>query len=208
MSLRVVAISAGLSDSSSTTLLAQRYGEAIRAARPDASFEVVTLRDLAHDITDATIVGFASPRLQHVIDQVAAADALVVVAPTFKASYPGLFKSFFDALEAEVLTGKPVALAATGGTARHSLVIDYAMRPLFAYLQTMTVPTGVFASPHDWASSNRTGEGADALGARIERAVGELLSVAEGGGTGRAFDDSIDLFSETMLSISDPRPQA
>jgi len=200
--MRIVAISAGLSDSSSTTLLAQRYGDAIRAARPDASFEIVTLRDLAHDITDATIVGFASPRLQHVIDQVAAADALVVVAPTFKASYPGLFKSFFDALEAEVLTGKPVALAATGGTARHSLVIDYAMRPLFAYLQTMTVPTGVFASPHDWGDA-----GADALGARVERAVGELLSVAEGGGTGRAFDDSIDLFSETMLSISDPRPQ-
>ena len=200
MSLRIVAVSAGMSDASSTSLLANRYGEAIRAARPDATFEVVSLRDLAHDITDATIVGFASPRLQHVIDQIAAADALVVVAPTYKASYPGLFKSFFDALDSDLLIGKPVALAATGGTARHSLVVDFAMRPLFAYMQAMVVPTGVFASPHDWGT-----EGADALGGRVERAVGELLSVAEGGGTGRTSDDSIDLFSETMLSISDPQ---
>lgn len=200
MSLRIVAISAGMSDASSTSLLANRYGKAIRAARPDATFEVASLRDLAHDITDATIVGFASPRLQHVIDQVEAADALVVVAPTYKASYPGLFKSFFDALDADLLIGKPVALAATGGTARHSLVVDFAMRPLFAYMQAMVVPTGVFASPHDWGT-----EGGDALGGRVERAVGELLSIADGGGTGRAFDDSIDLFSETMLSISDPQ---
>ncbi len=203
MTTRVVAISAGLSDASSTTLLARRYGEAIAQAEPGASFEVLALRDLAHDITDAALVGFASPRLQHVIDQVVAADALVVVTPTYKASYPGLFKSFFDVIDAEQLTGKPVALAATGGTARHSLVIDFAMRPLFAYLQTMAVPTGVFASPHDWG----TGESStSALGQRVERAVGELLSITHGGGTGRTFDDSIDLFSETMLSISDPRP--
>lgn len=204
MTTRIVAISAGLSDASSTTLLARRYGEAIAHAEPGASFEVVALRDLAHDITDAALVGFASPRLQHVIDQVAAADALVVVTPTYKASYPGLFKSFFDVIDAEQLTGKPVALAATGGTARHSLVIDFAMRPLFAYLQTMAVPTGVFASPHDWGSDESGGAGA--LGRRVERAVAELLSIASGGGTGRTFDGSIDLFSETMLSISDPRP--
>ncbi|HWV26825.1 MAG TPA: CE1759 family FMN reductase [Aeromicrobium sp.] len=196
--MRIVGISAGMSDASSTALLADRYGQAIRGARADASFEVVSLRDLAHDITDATLVGFASPRLQHVIDQAVAADALVVVTPTYKASYPGLFKSFFDVIDADLLIGKPVALAATGGTARHSLVIDFAMRPLFAYLQAMVVPTGVFASPHDWSS-----EGSDALGGRVDRAVAELLSVAEGGGSGRSFDDSIDLFSDTMLSISD-----
>ncbi len=197
---RVVAISAGLSDASSTTLLAERFGEAVRRAEPGASFEVVSLRDLAHDITDATIVGFASPRLQHVIDQVAAADALVVVTPTYKASYPGLFKSFVDALDADLLIGKPVVLGATGGTARHSLVIDHALRPLFAYLQAMVVPTGVFASPHDWG-----GEGTSALDERVGRAVGELLSLLGGAGTGRTRDDGIDLFSETMLSISDPQ---
>ena len=133
------------------------------------------------------------------IDKVVAADGLVVVTPIFKASYPGLFKSFFDVLDADVLTGKPVVLAATGGTARHSLAIDFAMRPLFAYMQAMAVPTGVFASPYDWGS-----EGTNALGDRIDRAVAELVSLLKGTGTGRGPSDDIDLFSDTFLSISNP----
>jgi FMN reductase len=197
---RVIAISAGLSDASSTTLLAHRVGEAITAHDPAGSFEIVTLRDLAQQVTEANIVGFAAPRLQAVLDQVGAADAVVFVTPTYQGSFSGLFKSFVDALDSDALIGKPVILAATGGTARHSLVVDYAMRPVFAYLQAFVVPTGVFASPHDWNS-----DGANALAARIGRAVDELMSVLGGASTGRSRDDSIDLFSEAMLSISDPQ---
>lgn len=197
---RVIAISAGLSDASSTTLLAHRIGEAITARDPAGSFEIVTLRDLAQQVTEANIVGFAAPRLQAVLDQVGAADAVVFVTPTYQGSFSGLFKSFVDALDSDALIGKPVILAATGGTARHSLVVDYAMRPVFAYLQAFVVPTGVFASPHDWNS-----DGANALAARIGRAVDELMSVLGGASTGRSRDDSIDLFSEAMSSISDPQ---
>jgi len=197
---RVIAISAGLSDASSTTLLAHRIGEAITARDPAGSFEIVTLRDLAQQVTEANVVGFAAPRLQAVLDQVGAADAVVFVTPTYQGSFSGLFKSFVDALDSDALIGKPVILAATGGTARHSLVVDYAMRPVFAYLQAFVVPTGVFASPHDWNS-----DGANALAARIGRAVDELMSVLGGASTGRSRDDSIDLFSEAMLSISDPQ---
>ncbi|MDR7085409.1 FMN reductase [Aeromicrobium panaciterrae] len=195
----IVAISAGLSDSSTTRLLADRFAESVKRKYGDATVEVVSLRELAHEITDATLTGFAPPRLQTVIDKVLAADGLIVVTPIFKASYPGLFKSFFDVLDAEALTGKPVVLAATGGTARHSLAIDFAMRPLFAYMQALTVPTGVFASPYDWGS-----EGTNALGERIDRATAELVSLLKGAGTGRGPSDDIDLFSDTFLSISNP----
>jgi FMN reductase len=198
---RVVAVSAGLSESSSTTRLAERISEAISIADPGGSVELVTLREHAQAIAEANVVGFASPRLQNVLDQVAAADAVVLVSPTYQGSFSGLFKSFIDALDPESLIGTPVLLAATGGTARHSLVIDHAMRPVLAYLQAFVVPTGVFASPHDWGSA-----GGDALSARIERAVAELTSVLGGTGTGRSHDDSIDLFSETMRSISEPPP--
>lgn len=201
MTTRVVAISAGLSDASSSTLLAGRITAAVRqqlaGVDGGASIETVELRPLAHDVIDASITGFASPRLQHVHDLLGAADAVVVVTPIYKASYPGLLKAFFDALEPELLVGKIVLLAATGGTARHSLAIDFALRPLLAYLQAVVVPTGVFASPHDWGS-------AGALASRVDRAVGELVSLLGGAGSGRTFSDDIDLFSETMLSISDP----
>lgn len=196
---RIVAISSGLSDPSSTRMLADRLVESLNRQSGDVSVEVVSLRELAHDITDATLTGFAAPRLQDVIDKVVAADGLVVVVPIFKASFPGLFKSFIDALEADALTGKPVLLAATGGTARHSLAIDHTLRPLFAYLQALVVPTGVFASSYDWGT-----EGGDALGQRIDRAAGELISLLKGAGTGRSKDDEFDLFSETFLAASNP----
>ena len=196
---RIVAISSGLSDPSTTRMLADRLVESLNRQSGDVSVEVVSLRELAHDITDATLTGFAAPRLQDVIDKVVAADGLVVVVPIFKASFPGLFKSFIDALEADALTGKPVLLAATGGTARHSLAIDHTLRPLFAYLQALVVPTGVFASSYDWGT-----DGGDALGQRIDRAAGELISLLKGAGTGRSKDDDFDLFSETFLAASNP----
>lgn len=197
---RIVALSAGLGDPSTTRMLADRLASASGTAiGGPASVEVVNLREFAHEITDAALTGFAAPRLQHVYDLVGEADALIVVVPTFKASYPGMFKSFVDALDNDALIGKVVLLGATGGTARHSLVIDFALRPLFAYLQAVIVPTGVFASPHDWGTS---GDGA--LQSRIERAADELASLLAGAGSGRSKDDDIDLFSETMLSISQP----
>lgn len=195
----VVIVSAGLGSPSTTRLLADQMAAGVRRAEPGASVEVVELRPLAHDVVDATLTGFASPRLQHVIDQVGAADALGFVTPIFQASYSGLFKSFADVLEPDQLIGKPVLLGATGGTARHSLAVEHAMRPLMAYLQAVPVPTGVFASPHDWSA-----EGEGALTSRVDRAVGELMSLLGGAGTGRTRGDEIDLFSETMLSISDP----
>lgn len=196
---RIVVISSGLSDPSTTRMLADRLVESLGRQSGDVSVEVVSLRELAHDITDATLTGFAAPRLQDVIDKVVAADGLVVVVPIFKASFPGLFKAFIDALEADALTGKPVLLAATGGTARHSLAIDHTLRPLFAYLQALVVPTGVFASSYDWGT-----DGSNALGQRIDRAANELISLLKGAGTGRSRDDEFDLFSETFRSASNP----
>lgn len=198
----VVAISAGLSETSSTHLLSDRLVEALGRHGENVSVEQVTLRELAHDVVDATLTGFASPRLQDVLDKVAAADGLVVATPIYKASYPGLFKSFFDVMETDALIGKPVLLAATAGTARHSLAIDHSLRPLFAYLQALVVPTGVFASTYDWGA-----DGAVALERRIERAAGELAGLLKGAGTGRTRDDEFDLFSETFRSISEG-PQA
>jgi FMN reductase len=196
---RIVAISSGLSDPSSTRMLADRLVESVQRQWGDASLEVVSLRALAHDITDATLTGFAPPRLQDVIDKVVTADGLIVVTPIFKASFPGLFKSFVDVLDADALIGKPVLLAATGGTARHSLAIDHTLRPLFAYLQALVVPTGVFASQHDWGT-----EGSGALGQRVDRAAGELVSLLKGAGTGRVREDEFDLFSESFLKASNP----
>lgn len=172
----VVAVSAGLSQPSSTRLLSDRLVAAaiddLQLAGDSVTVRVVELRDLAHQITDTMLTGFAPAELREALDAVAGADALVAVTPVFSASYSGLFKSFFDVLEAKALAGTPVLLGATAGTERHSLVLDHALRPLFAYLGALVVPTAVFAASSDWGSAS-----SDPLGARIERAAAELANL-------------------------------
>jgi len=174
----IVVVTAGLSQPSSTRLLGDRLGAATERHLRDSGLAphltTVDLRDHARELVNQLLTGFASPELQAVIDGVTAADGLIAVSPIFSASYSGLFKLFFDVIERAGLAGVPTLLAATGGTARHSLAIEHALRPLFAYLNAATVPTGVYAASEDWGQS---GVAADAgLAARIDRAAAELAA--------------------------------
>ncbi len=180
MTRTIAVVTAGLSQPSSSRLLADQLAaatdRALRLDGEDVRVEVVELRDLAHAVTDHLLTGFASGALADAIRLVRDADALVAVTPVFSASYSGLFKSFFDVLEEGSLDGKPVLLGATAGTARHSLVLELALRPLFAYLRADVVPTAVFAASEDFGA---TGPGGG-LSARVERAGRELADRVRG----------------------------
>lgn len=169
----IAVVTAGLTTPSSTRLLADRLSAAVRDQLDGRGtayrIEVIELRELAHDLTNNLLTGFPSADLGKVLEKVVTADGLIAVTPTFSASYNGLFKMFFDVLDDQALAGKPVLIAATGGTERHSLVLDFALRPLFSYLKAIVLPTGVYAASSDW------GAGASKLHARIERAATELV---------------------------------
>lgn len=172
---RIAVVTAGLSEPSSTRLLADLLGEATADALGGARIDVVELRPIAHAVTDALLTGFPNSELARAIETVSTADAVIAVTPVFSGSYSGLFKSFFDILEAGSLDGTPVLVAATAGTARHSLVLEHALRPLFTYLHAVVVPTAVFAASEDWGASG----GSDALRRRIDRAATELAALVE-----------------------------
>ncbi|MDY7083707.1 MAG: FMN reductase [Actinomycetota bacterium] len=172
MQRNLVVVSAGLSQPSSTRLLADQLAKAV-VAGSDIEFTVtvIELRDLAHDIADHLLTGFPPPALKEALDAVAGADGLIAVTPIFSASYSGLFKSFFDVLDKDALADRPVLIAATAGTARHSLALEHALRPMFAYLRAVVVPTAVFAATDDWGADSSDGY----LQSRINRAAGELV---------------------------------
>ncbi|WP_282794620.1 FMN reductase [Streptomyces sp. CC224B] len=209
--MRLVVVSAGLSVPSSTRLLGDRLAAvaAKEAAAPSpapAGVQVVEVRDLAVEIAHNFTNGFPGPALADAFGAVAGADGLIVVTPVFSASYSGLFKSFFDVLsvhDEDALAGKPVLIAATGGTARHSLVLDHALRPLFAHLKAVVVPTGVYAASEDW--------GAAGLDRRIERAAGELAALLRGtpatGGPAAGQASTLVPFEECLTALGQrPRP--
>jgi FMN reductase len=175
---RIAVIAAGIGTPSSTRLLADRLaaaaGEALRARGVPVQVEIIELREHARALADALVTGFPSGALREAVRAVETADAVVAVTPVFAASYSGLFKMFVDVLDPDALAGTPVLLAATAGSARHSLVLEHAMRPLFSYLHALSVPTAVFAAPEDWAGGDRS---TAALGDRITRAARELAEL-------------------------------
>jgi FMN reductase len=169
--LSLVVVSAGASDPSSTQMLADRIAAATvtHARERDLTVAVSTieLRTLANEIAAALVSQVNGPGLNAAIDKLAVADGIVAATPIYKAGVSGLFKSFFDLLDNDLLIAKPIAAAATAGTARHALVVDEAMRSLFAYMRALTIPTAVFATTEDWADT--------VLEKRIDRAALELL---------------------------------
>ena len=176
-SFQLVVVSAGTSDPSSTRLLADRAAErAVTLATQHGNavtVSVIELREIATDISTALTTQLITPKLQQAISVLGEADGVIAAAPVYKAGPSGLFTSFFHVLDNDLLIAKPVVLAATAGTARHALVADDQMRPLFAYLRTMTAPTSLFAAPEDWSNP--------ALATRIDRAALELVLLMESG---------------------------
>ncbi|WP_019630550.1 CE1759 family FMN reductase [Actinomadura atramentaria] len=179
MTARTLAVvSAGVGRPSSTRLLADRLGDAaaraLRERGDEAEVVAVDLRDHARALADAVVTGFPGGALRSAVETVTGADGIVAVTPIYNGSYNGLFKMFFDVLDAGALEGRPVLLGATGGTARHSLALDFALRPLLAYLRASVVPTAVFAATADFGAAD------DPLGARAGRAGRELADLVAG----------------------------
>lgn len=173
----LVVISAGTSDPSSTRLLADRTAARVAAVAAERGHEVtatvIDLRTLAGEITAALTSQHVGPQLAAAVAALGAADGVIAASPVYKAGASGLFTSFMQVLDADLLIATPVILAATAGTARHALVVDEQMRSLFAYLRTMTVPTSLFASTEDFGDA--------ALGSRIDRAALELVLLMASG---------------------------
>jgi FMN reductase len=202
MTKSLVVVTAGLSRPSSTRLLADRLAAATRQHAGELTTEVrvIELRELANEIAQNMVTGFPVPRLREAVEAVTAADGLIAVTPVFTGSYSGLFKSFFDVVDKDALAGTPVLIAATGGTARHSLVLEHAMRPLFAYLRSVVVPTAVYAASEDWGTG-----GDDALAGRIDRAARELAALVEARPHHRAAEEAVVPFEQQLAALAATR---
>ncbi|MFJ2300251.1 CE1759 family FMN reductase [Oerskovia paurometabola] len=179
-SLSVVAVTGGVSFPSTTRaltdLLLDKTVARLTAAGVQVDARTIEVRDHAQDVATATVIGMRSEELELALKTAEQADLLIVATPVFRGSYSGIFKSFFDLVDSLSMVDKPVLLAATGGTARHTLVIDQALRPLFAFMGDLIVPTGVFASKEDWTIELFPMPWLDE---RAERAVGQLVRFAD-----------------------------
>lgn len=172
----IVVLSAGHVQASSTARLAGLLGEAAHTAleasgRP-AAVTHLELRRFAVDVTGALLGHERTPALDEAVAAVQRADAIVVVTPTINASFSGLLKSFLDVLPPDALRSVPTTIAATGGTQRHTLVLDQAVRPMLGYQRAIVLPSCLYVTADEWEGPRPV----PALAERIASAGAELAA--------------------------------
>lgn len=201
-------ISGGLREPSSTRLLADRITAAVEAALAERNLtmtaSVIELRPLGRPIIDAMLAGFASADLESAFETIAVADGVIAVTPAFNASFSGLFKSFFDVLPEETLSDMPVLIAATGGTERHSLVLEHALRPMFSYLHAVVSPTGVYAATGDFGAQ----QGSVGLSERIRKAADDFARLVQACGPRARRNVFAEELTEMERLLAGWRPRA
>lgn len=140
------------------------------------------LRDIpAEDLIEGHYGGSAAGALRA---RVAAAQAVLVATPVYKASFSGGLKAVLDLLDEKALAGKVVLPIATGGSPAHLLALEYGLKPVLSALGARHILAGVYATDKE-VGFDENGE------VRIDEAVRRRL------------EDSVARLSE---EVSAPQP--
>lgn len=169
----VVGISGSLSTPSRTAALVGGLLDGIATAT-GARTKLIELADAADALFAVRSPHDINPAAREVLSTVEGANMLVVGTPVYRASYSGVLKHLFDLVDHRAFAGKPVVLAATGGSLMHGLVIEHQLRPLFGFLGALTLPTAVYAVETDFADYRLINSN---ILARIQRASAEAVPV-------------------------------
>lgn len=155
--LNVVALSGGTWRPSRTLVLTQAVLAELATLLPIQT-TLIELGDIARPLGGALSRDELPAEVESQLLTIEQADLLIVAAPVYRGSYPGLLKHLFDLVGLNALINTPVLLAATGGSERHALVLDHQLRPLFSFFQALTLPIGVYATESDFTDYQITSE--------------------------------------------------
>lgn len=164
-------------EKSRTKVLALALAEALGAvlpARTGLQLQVLEIAKLAPHIVSGGQVKDLGGTGAAAVRCIETADLVIAATPVYKGSYTGLFKHLFDLVAPDALVGRPVLLAANGGSDRHALVVDHQLRPLFAFFRALTVPSAVYAAEADFDGYALH---SDALRQRIAEAAGQAAAL-------------------------------
>lgn len=147
--LRVVVVNGSPNANSKTVALADLVTRHLGRLLP-IDLHRVDVYGLGRGFTEATRREEVTPEVESELAAVESADVLVAASPVYRGSYSGMFKHFFDVIDQYGIANTPVILVATGGSDRHALVIEHALRPLFGFFQADTLPVGYYANTGDF----------------------------------------------------------
>lgn len=176
MGVSLVGVSGSTRRPSRTSVLVRAIVDAV-ADRLDLEPQIIELADAAPLVLAALTRAETSAEAEAVLGAVETADILVVGTPVYRASYTGALKHLFDLVHHDALVGKPVVLAATGGSAMHGLMTEHQLRPLIGFFRGLSLPTAVYATEADFSDGILTNA---AILHRIDRAAYEVAELVAG----------------------------
>lgn len=170
---QVTAVIGSPNQTSKTRALVEAIVASLQGSLP-IEVRWVEISQLAEHIGPVVNPKHLPPVAQDALKAIEGADLLIAASPVYKGSYTGLFKHLIDFVNPEALVGKPVLLAASGGSDRHALVVDQQLRPLFSFFRAQTIPSAVYAADSDFEGHTVR---SDALLTRIHEATQQVAHV-------------------------------
>ena len=133
--------------------------QTVRSGAEDVDVDVMNLAEVSVDTCDGRpLDGYGAETCQ-AVHRIAAAAAVLIAAPVYRTSFPGVLKNLLDIVPVEALQGKPVGIVAMGGSAHHYLAVDTQLRQVLGWFGALVAPTAVYltgADFHDGALTSET----------------------------------------------------
>jgi FMN reductase len=167
---RLVGIAGSFNRPSKTLALVSHIAR-IASDRHGFATKVYDMLDVGPSLGEATWRKHLDEQAETVVSEIVNADLLIIGSPTYKGSYPGLFKHLIDLIEPHELRAKPIIITATGGGDRHALMVEHQLRPLFGFFMSHTLPTAIYASDRDFVDYTVSSE---QLSRRVDEVIGEI----------------------------------
>jgi FMN reductase len=134
--------------------------EAVRGVVSDIGVGVTNLAEVPIETCDGRQLDKYAAETRHAVDRIAGAAAVLIAAPVYRASFPGVLKNLLDIVPVGALQGKPVGIVAMGGSAHHYLAVDTQLRQVLGWFGALVAPTGVYLTGADFHDGALTSESA------------------------------------------------
>jgi FMN reductase len=140
--------------------LAAAIAVAAEAARTGGAVavDILNLAEAPIEICDGRPLDAYGAATRQAVARIAAARAVLIGAPVYRASFPGVLKNLLDITPVEALQNKPVGVLAMGGSPHHYLAVDGQLRQVLAWFGALVAPTGVYLTGADFRDGQLASE--------------------------------------------------
>jgi FMN reductase len=124
-------------------------GDAARAGG-DVAVDILNLAEVPIETCDGRPLEAHGAATRQAVARIAAAGAVLIGAPVYRASFPGVLKNLLDITPVEALQNKPTGIVAMGGSPHHYLAVDGQLRQVLAWFGALVAPTSVYLTGADF----------------------------------------------------------